>query len=448
MEIIKEQTAAQSAMIHVKIVPGDYESRVETVLKDYRRKAKIPGFRPGMVPSGIVRKMYGKYVLAEEVSKLVSESLSEYFSREQIHILGDPLPEPRDTNWEQETEFEFVFEVGLAPEVSVDLSTLDKLTSYTIEADDKILDTYVQSYARRFGAFTGCDSVAEGKEMIKGLIEELDEQGQVLANGVRREDAPVYLEFLKDEESRKQFMGAKAGDALTLEVRKAFPNDVELASMLGVKKEQVPSLSERFRYTIGAVSLFVPAPVNQELFDKAFGEGKITSEEEFMARIRQEAEANLSSESEYKFRMDAKEKLLEKTNLSLPEAFLMKWLEHSHEGKYTREQIEAEFPAFARDLRWQLIVGKITRDNDMKVEEQEILDFARQAALRQFRQYGIQDVPAEYLDGYARNMLSKEEDARRMVEQLYEDKVLALVREKAPLKTKKVSQEEFEKLLA
>ena len=448
MEIIKEQTGEQGAMLTVKILREDYQNQVEQVLKDYRKKAKVPGFRPGMVPAGMIQKMYGKYVLVEEVSKLVSDSLTKYLSDEKVPTLGDPLPVTKETDWDNATEFEFSFEIGLAPEFSLELTSADKINGYEIIPDEKTIETYVQGYTRRFGSFVECDSISEGKEMIKGQIEELDEKGGALQGGISKDDSSIYLEFLKEESTKERFKGLKTGDHIDLNIKKAFPNDTELAAILGVKKEQVPSVSDDFRYTIKTISNFVNAPVDQSLFDKAFGEGKVTSEEEFMNKIREEIASNLENETEYKFRIDAKEMLLKKTSLPLPEDFLKRWLEHTHQGKFTMDQIEAEFGNFAQDLRWQMIVGKISKDNEVSVSEDEIMEFAKKAALRQFRQYGINEVPDEYLAGYAQNMLKKEEDARKMVEQLYEDKVLAVVREKVTIKNKKISQEDFDKLLA
>lgn len=448
MKIVKEQTGELSATLKVMIEQEDYQNQVEKVLKDYRKKAKVPGFRPGMVPAGMINKMYGKHVLVEEVSKLVSDSLSKYLTDEKLNTLGDPLPVTRDTDWEEATDFEFDFEIGLAPEFSLELSPADKVTLYSIKPDAKTTDSYVQGYTRRFGSFVECDSVSEGKEMIKGVIEELDGSGDVKEGGIRKEDSSLHLEYIKDEESRELFKGLKPDDSLVLDIKKAFPNDSELAAILGLKKEQIADINSKFRYTIKTISQFLNAPIDQALFDKAFGEGKITTEEEFMNKILEEIDSNFNNETEYKFRLDAKDMLLKKAALSLPEDFLMRWLEHSHQGKFTMEQIKGEFPNFAKDLQWQLIVGKLSKENQISVSEEEILDFAKSAARRQFRQYGINEVPDEYLAGYAQNMLKKEEDARRMVEQLYEDKVLSIVREKVTLQNKKVSQDEFEKFLA
>jgi trigger factor len=450
MNISKEVKDDLTAVLKIQINKGDYEPKVEKVLEDYRKKAHIDGFRPGKVPAGIVRKMYGKTVMADEINKLLSENVMKYIQDEKIHILGDPLPsekEQKPIDWENDTEFEFAFDLGIAPEFDLKLSKKEKFVQYTIEPDSKIIDTYKDNYARRYGAFKSCDTVAEGKEMIKASFVELNADGTPKEQGISTTDSTIYLEFLKDEDIKKQFTGIKAGSVLSFNLRKAYPNDVELGSILKIKKEQAASVDSDFQLTVENISQFEKAAINQELFDKIYGEGNVTSEEQFSSKINDEISANLSRETDYKFRLDAKEKILTKVDFNLPVDFLKRWIFSSNDGKFTVEQIDQDFPKFERDLKWQLIQNKIIKDNDLKISEEEILEFAKVYARMQFEQYGLFSVPEEHITNFAQESLKREEERRRLIERKYEDKVLDFVKESVTIDNKNISAEEFDKLL-
>ena len=448
MNISKEVKDNLTAVLKIKINKEDYEPRVDKVLEDYRKKARIDGFRPGKVPAGLVKKMYGKSILFDEINKILSENLTKYIENEHIHILGEPLPsenEQKEINWDTQTEFEFAFDLGLSPEFEVNLSKKNKLTYYSISADEKLINTYKDNYARRYGAFKSCDEISSGKEMIKGTFVEMDGNA-VKDGGISVSESSIYLEFMKDEDTKAKLTGLKQGDTITFNLRKAYPNDVELASILKMKKEQVTSVDSDFQLTIEAVSLFENAALNTELYDKIYGEGVVKSDEEFVAKIKEEIEANLSRESEYKFRLDAKEALLDKTTFDLPVEFLKRWIFSSNEGKFTMEQIETDFPKFERDMKWQLIQNKIVKDQDLKLTDEEILDFAKQQTRVQFEQYGLFNVPDEHILNYAQESLKRDEDRRRIIERKYEDKVLEYIREAVTIQSKDVTPEEFDKL--
>ena len=449
MNISKELKDELNAVVKVLISKEDYEPKVKKVLSDYQKKARIDGFRPGKVPVGLIQKLYGKNAMVDEINKLLSENIVKYIQDEQLHILGDPLPSEKGQkpiDWETQTEFEFVFDLGLTPEFDFNISDKDKFTAYTIMPGDKAVQTYLDNYARRYGAFVAVNAIEGGKEMLKGSFIEMTPEGTVKDDGISIPDSSVYLEFMKDDEIKKQFMELKQNDVITFNLRKAFPNNVEIASILHKKKEEVIDIDSDFQMTIAAISNFQNADLNQELFDKIYGEGIVTSEDEFKAKVQEEVKLNLNRESDYKFRVDAKEAILKKVNFTLPIEFLKRWVFSSNEGKFTQEKIEQDFPKFEHDLKWQLIQNKVIKDHDLKISDDELLEFAKVQTKLQFEQYGLNNVPEQDLVNYALESLKREEDRRKLLERKYEDKVLDFVRETATVETKELTSEEFEKL--
>ncbi|MCH7658287.1 MAG: trigger factor [Bacteroidetes bacterium] len=447
MNITKENSDELNAVLKINVGKNDYEEKVRTVLKDYRRKAKIDGFRPGKVPAGLIKKMYGTAVLVEEINKIISESISKYLIEEKLNILGEPLPGEKEQkiDWDKQTEFEFLFDLGLAPEFEVNLSRKDKIPYYNIKVDKKLIDSYTENYARRFGQFKSVDKV-EKTEMLRGEIFQIDKEGNIKENGFSNKDATISLEILKDDNVIEKFAGKKAGELIDFDIKKAYPNDTEVAAILGVNKENITNIDPLVRFKIKEISKFENAEINQDLFDKAFGKDKIKSEEEFYNKIREEIQSNLEKESGYRFVADVKQQMLKKMELSLPEEFLKRWLLKTNEGKLTPDQIEKEFELLAEDLKWQLIKDKIVKDQDLKVTEEEVLEYAKEVTLMQFRQYSMTSMSDEQVEGFAKEMLKKEDDKKRMYDKKIEDKTIAYIRENVKIDEKKVSTDEFNKL--
>jgi len=449
MNIKKDSVDELNAVVTVKIEKPDYEERVNNILRDYRRKAKFDGFRPGKVPQGLVNKMYRKPVLAEEINKVLAESLTKYLVDEKLNILGEPLPNeqhPLKIDWDNDTDFEFVFDIGLAPELDITVSENDILPYYSINVDEEEINRQVDRVSNRFGTLIDADQI-EDKEMIKAGLVEIDSNGNPVENGINVEETSISLEFVKDEEIKDKFKGLKKDDQLIIDVKKAFENETDLAAMLKTGKEKLSSISPDFKISIHSVSRFEKAAVNQELFDKAYGKDTVKSEEEFRNKISEELRIAFERNSDYRLRMDARKYLLDKFSKNLPDAFLKRWLMHSNEGKVTLEQIEKDYEHFTEDLRWQLIKGKITRDNELKISEEELLIHIREAIRQQFIQYyGIGEVPADLLDKYAKESLGKEEDRNRYSESLNENKVFDLIKNNVKLDTKEITLEEFNKL--
>jgi trigger factor len=449
MNIKKDSIDELNAVLTIKIEKVDYEERVDKILKDYRRKARFDGFRAGKVPQGLVNKMYRRPVLAEEINKILSESLGKYLMDEKLNILGEPLPnleKPTNIDWDHDSEFEFSFDIGLAPELGTLVSEKDKIPYYIIKIDETERNKQIERIQSRFGSFKEADEITD-TEMIKADLLETDKKGIPVDGGIKVEDASISLEFIKDEKIKKQFKGRKPGNQLAVNVKKAFENETDLAALLKIDKDKLATISPDFQLTVKSVSRFEKPAVDQELFDKVYGKDSIKTEEEFKTKVDEELKTTFERSSDYKFRLDVRDYYLEKFKQELPAEFLKRWLLHANEGKVTLEQIEKDFDHFKSDLKWQLIKGKLTRDNELKINEEELLIHATEVIRQQFVQYyGIAEVPAEMLEKYARESLSREEERNRYVESLNENKVYEFIKKTVRLDNKEITLEKFNKL--
>ena len=363
MDITEEKVDNLNAILKIQIGKEDYESRVGNVLKDYKKKVKLDGFRPGNVPVRLIKKMYGKAVLIEEINKIVSESISKHLIDKDLKILGEPLPsdkEQKTIDWDNQTDFEFAFDLGLSPEFDMNLSKKDKIPFYEIKIDQKLRDTYIENYTRRYGTFTPVEMAGE-KEMLKGSIRQIDAEGNITENGIYAEDTSFSIEIIKNKKIKDKFVGDRIKDVINFDIKKAFPNDQEIASILHINKDDVPALSSDFQFTVNEISRFENAELNQEFFDKAFGKNNVKTVEEFEILVENEIKNNLTREEEFKFSLDVKEKTINKLEIELPVEFLKKWLFRINEGKVAKEEIDKDFEKFEKDLKWQLIKDKIIR---------------------------------------------------------------------------------------
>ena len=439
MNVTRENMDALNAAVKINIVKADYEEKVEKKLKEYKRTANIKGFRPGHVPSGMIKKLYGSSVLVDEINTIVSESLSDYIRDEKLDILGDPVPKHDEHTFDPDKsdEFTFTFELGLAPEFEVNLTKKQKLTRYMIEPDTKMVSDYVDNYARRNGGLLNVEK-AEEKDTLKGTLTSAD--GEVM-----NDEATLSLEVMKDEELKKEFTGKTMGDTISFDIRKAFPNDNEIAALLRKKKEEVGDLNGSYTINIKEVTRFLPAENDQTLWDKVYGEGTVSTAEEFEAKVTDEIRGYFSRETDYKLRTDARDLILEKTTFDLPDEFLKKWLVRVNE-KTTAEDIEKDYDHFRDDLRWQLIKNKIAKDNDLKITDEEILAEAKAFTRAQFSQYGLYYATDEQITSFADDMLKKEDEARRIAEKVLDTRILDIIIEAVKVDDKKVSAEEFNKL--
>ncbi|MFP4366382.1 MAG: trigger factor [Bacteroidales bacterium] len=448
MQVKKENKDDLNAVIRIQVEKPDYEQQVTNKLKDYKKQANMPGFRPGMVPMGMIRRMYYKPVLLEEINKIVSESLTKFIEEEKLNILGEPLTnkeEQKEIDFDKQEDFEFVFDIGIAPEVEADISEKDKFPYYVIDADKDLIDKHADSYANRFGEMIQGEEV-EDEDVIKGNLSQLSPEGEILSDGISTENASLSMRVIKDEEIKNQLTGSKVGDILQLDLKKAYPNDTELAGILQVDKELIGEEPMNFQLTVEEISRWKKAAIDQELFDKAFGEGEITSEEEFRNRLKEEIEKAYTQNSDYKLFLDTRQKMLDKVQTEIPEDFIKRWLLESNKGKLTEEDLEKDFSKVKDDLKWQLIQDSLIKKLELKVEPAEVEELAKQQILMQFQQYGMANVPEEHLNNYAGEMMKKEQERRKLYEQKFQEKITLAVKEKATLEEKKVKEEDFAKL--
>jgi trigger factor len=449
MNISRENIDELSAMLTVSVDKSDYEATVSDVLKNYRKKANMPGFRPGMVPAGLIKKMYGKSILAEEVNKILSKGLNDYIQAEELRILGEPLPNEEkqpSIDWDNQTDYTFVFDIGLAPNFEVKLDSETTLLYFSITAGEEMVVRQFDAYTSRLGENKVVD-VVEEKDTVRGNFVQLNEDGGELENGIRSEKVVIAVDLMKDEDIKAMFIGKMAGDVVIFDPVKAYENAHEVGHMLNITHEEAQNMSGNFSFTIVEVLRFEKAEPTQDLFNKIYGDDSgITSEEEFKARIKSELEENFVYSSNYKFALDSREGLLKAIQFNLPEAFLKRWILATNE-KMTPEQLEADFDNFMIDLKWQLIKDKIVSDNELKIAEDDVRALAKEMALAQFRQYGISNVSDEHLENYANHMLKNEEERRKLISRKQEDLIVATIKDKVTLDMKEISYDEFNKML-
>ncbi len=449
MNITRENTDQLNATLTVSVEKSDYEGNVNEVLKNYRKKANMPGFRPGMVPAGLIKKMYGKAALADEVNKVISKGLNEYIQAENLNILGEPLPNEEKQpaiDWDTQTDYSFVYDIGMAPEITVTLDRQMTLPYFSIVADDNMVNKQMDAYAGRLGTNNAVDTV-EDKDTVRGNFVQLDEEGNELEGGISAEKVVIAIDVMKDEEVKASFIGKKVGDVVIFDPLKAYENKHEVGHMLNISHEEAENISGNFSFSIIEVLRFEKAEINQELFNQTYGEDSgITTEEEFKAKIKSELEENFVYSSDYKFAIDSHEALVKAIQFDLPEAFLKRWIKITND-KMSEEQIEADFDSFMLDLKWQLIKDKIVKDNELKITEEDVRSLAKEMALNQFRQYGLNNVSDEHLENYANHMLKNEDERRKLVTRKQEDVIVAAIKNKVTLDVKATTFEEFNKML-
>ena len=449
MNISKENVDALNAVIRLTIDKADYEQKVEDVLKNYRKRVNMPGFRPGHVPAGMIKKMYGNMALVDEVNKLVSESLYNYIKENNLNLLGEPLPskDQKTIDFEKESSFEFVFDVALASEVSVNLADVKEIPYYNITNTDDMVDGQVKNMTARFGQNVVIDAVTE-KSMVKGRLVQLDDHKNPLEGGIENKDAVLSVAIVKDDAQKGKLLGAKTGDSIVIDPKIAFPNDTELSYLLKISKEQAASLDGLFSFDITEINEFKDAELNQDIFDKTFGAGTVSTQEEFIAKVKENLANTLGYESDYRFSVDARAALMAQVNVALPEEFLKRWMisVQNSEKKLTLEQIESEMPRFLEDLRWQMIKNSIIKGNDLKIDHSAILEFAKKSARMQFLQYGLSNIPDEHIESYAVDMLQNEEQRSQFSEGAANDTVIAFIKKAVKLNEQNKSREDFNKL--
>ncbi|MDR3219115.1 MAG: trigger factor [Dysgonamonadaceae bacterium] len=437
-----------NATITLEVARADYAGEVEKSLKNLRKNANIPGFRRGMAPQSMLQQMYGKSVLVDEVNKLVTNGLLNYIKEQKLNVLGEPLPaegEQEALDFNKLDDYKFTFDIALAPQIDAKLTKDDKMPYYTIQVTDEMIDRQVESYKSNFGTYNSAD-VVEEKDMVKGLLIELDENGEAKEDGLRNDDAVLMPSFIKDEAVKAAFIGAQQSTVLVFNPFKAYEgNEAEIASFLKIKKDEIERHTGDFSFEIRDISRYAQAELNQELFDKIYDPGAVTSEEALREKVKESIAAQLNPEGDYKFILDVRNFLIEKAaDVQFPDAFLKRWLLASNSDR-TPETVETDYPRIIEDLKFHLIKEQLLKENDIQVEQDDIKEYAKRATRVQFAQYGMSNVPDDLLENYAQEMLKKEETVRNLVDKAAEDKLIAVLKEQVTLETKEVTAEEFNK---
>lgn len=447
---LKNNEDAVSGIVKLEIVKEDYAERVDKSLRSLRQKANMPGFRRGKVPLTLIKKLYGKSVLVEEINKLVSENLTKYIRENDVHILGEPLPnttEQKPLDFDKDENFEFCFDVALAPEVHVEVSKNDKIPFYHVMISDDMVNAQVDSYRSNFGTYDKVEEVEE-KDLMKGTIAEL-EGGTPKEGGIVVENAVLMPLYIKNEEEKAKFIGAKVNTVVVFNPNKAYEGaETEIASLLKIEKEKVAEKTGDFSFEIKEISRHTPAEMNQALFDKVFGENMVSSEEEFRGKVREALTEQFIPQSDFKFLIDIRDLLVERAgDLKFSEDLLKRWLLVANQ-KMTKDKIEEEFPQFVKDLRYQLVKDYLVKTNGLKVDDADVKQFAKQVAKAQFVQYGMLSVPEDALDNYANDMMKNKQTLQNIVDRTLEEKLAAWLKEQVELDVKEVSVDEFNRLFA
>ena len=450
MNVSMQNVDKVSALLTVNIEKADYQEKVEKVLKKYRQQANIPGFRKGMVPMSLIKKQFGKSVMAEEVDKLMQEKVNEYIRENKVNMLGMPLPNEEKMqviDFDTQENFEFVFDIALAPEFKAEITEQDTLDFYTIAVSDEMVNSQVDMYAQRAAKYEKVEEYAD-RDMVKGLLAELDENGNTKEGGIQVEGAVMMPSYMKNDEQKAIFATAKVNDVLVFNPNAAFEgNEAELSSLLKIKREEVAEMKSNFSFQVEEITRAVPAALDQALFDQVFGEGAVSSEEEFRGKIKEGIAAQFMADSNYKFLLDARTYLMNKVGkLEFPDALLKKIMLLNNEDK-GESFVEENYEKSLEELTWHLIKEQLVEAFGIKVEQADILEIAKENTRMQFAQYGMMSIPEEMLENYAKEMLKKKENVEGLVNRAVENKLAAALKDKATLNNKEVSMEEFNNLL-
>lgn len=450
MNIVQENTGELSAILKVQLKEEDYKERVEKALKDLQKKAQMPGFRPGKVPLGMVKKMYGISVLADEVNKVLMDAVYEYIKEKEINILGQPLPnheQAENIDWNTQKDFEFEYEIGIAPEVNIKLEDGIEVDYNKIVVEDKILDDYLKDITRRYGKMISPE-VSEKDDVLYGEFAEMDAEGNLKEEGLKN-TTNLFIQYVKDAEVQARLIGMKAGDTIDMNLLQAVESDVETASILGVKKEELGQYGENFRFSLQRISRIEPAELNEELFTKAAPDQAISTEEEFRTYLRTELSKQYQADADRDFKNVAIETIVKKANLSLPEAFLKRWIiEANRENKEVKpEEVEQEFAQYGDSFKWQLIENHLIKEYKLEVSTEEVINHLKDFMRGQMKQYGQPNPDDEILNDFAKRVMSNKDEARKVYDQLFDVKVLDLLKEKLTLKEKEVTFDEFVKMM-
>ncbi len=446
MDITQEKTGNLNAVVKIKIAPADYSAKVEKAIKDQAKKAQLPGFRKGMVPPAHIKKMYGKSILVEEVNNLLNDTLSNYIAEEKLEILGQPLPQlenEREFKWDNTDEFEFDYELGLAPAFDVNISSKDKFTEYVIKADQETLESRIKNIRRSYGKMTNPEVAAEGDVLYAELVQ-LGTDGTVFEGGITN-TATLRLDLIKDEAILKTLVGVKKDDVVTVNLVKALDDNAAVAKALNISEEDAADLQSDFQLTVKNVNRLEESDLNQEFYNKIFPDGSVTDETAFRAKITEEVEGMFKQDAERKLSNDIYEDLLKKHTFELPDEFLRRWLKATNE-KLTDEELAEGYDDFAKNLKWTLIENKIIKDNSIEIKYEDVVQAAKAKLDAQFRMYSPAPLPEDQLAQYAVQFLQEKENANRTFEEVKALKTFEQIKSIVTLEQQDIDYDKFVEL--
>ena len=446
MNISFEAPDKVNGLMTITLEKEDYQGEVEKTLKDYRKRANIPGFRPGQAPMGMIKRQFGASVKVDAINKMLGEKLYEYIRENKIQMLGEPLPseQQEQLDFESDAPLTFKFDIAVAPEFKAELTGKDKVDYYNITVDDKLIDQQVEMYQSRAGQYEKTEQYdAEQRDMLKGDLREVGKEG-----GIELSEISLMPQYIKVDDQKKLFDGCKLGDVITWNPRKAYPdNDAEVSAMLKIQKEEVKDHEGDFTFQVTEISRYVKAPVDQKLFDQVYGEGNVKDEKEFRQKIADQISQQFKSDSDYKFLLDVRAHMEKKVGkLEFPEAILKRVMLNNNKDKGV-DFVEKNFEASIKELGWHLIKEQLVAAQDIKIEDDDLKNVAKEAARAQFAQYGMSNIPDEYLENYAQEMLKKRENVDGLVDRAVDVKLTAALKNVVKLNEKDITLEDFQKLL-
>ena len=445
MEVVKKDIDKLNAEITINIKEEDYKENVEAALRRYRKQTNLPGFRKGMVPMGMVKKMVGTNLLVDEINKTLSDNLYKFISENKLDVLGNPLPKQEDADkidWENQKDFTFTYEIGLAPEVKIELTEKDKFEKLKIKVDQKMIDEQITEIAKRYGKMGEVDK-SEEEDMLFGKWEELD--GKAVKEGGISNETVLNIRTINDSKNQKKFIGKVVGDVV-----KVKPQEIAdakyVAAWLGIDEQYIQDQTSEFQYTISKINRMEPAELNQEFFDKIYGKDVVKSKEEMQEKLKAEMERSFAQNTEQLFERDVQDHLIKKAKLELPDEFMKKWLMTANEKPITREQIDSEYDQYAMGLKWQLIENKLIRDNKIEVSKDEVVAHTKGLIAQQLSGMGGNMMDDAEMEETANSVLENQDEAKRLYEQLYAEKLRTFYNSTAKIKEKEVSYDDFVKL--
>ena len=449
MKISFENPDKVNGLLTITVEEADYQASVEKTLKDYRKKANYPGFRPGMVPMGLIKKQYGASAKMDAINKLIGEQIYKYMQDNKIQMLGEPLPSEKQEaqDLEKPAPYTFAFDIAVAPEFKIELNGHNKIDHYTIIVDDALIDRQVEMFTSRNGTYEKAESY-EDNDMLKGDLRELDEKGNTKEDGITVEAASILPNYIKDEAQKALFNGAKLGDIITLNVSKAFENEAEIASLLKVERDRVKNIKSDFSYQITDIQRYKKHPVDQELFDSLFGKDTVKGEKEFREKIAEGLKEQLAVDADYKFILDVRAYCEKKVGkLEFPDALLKRIMLNNNKDK-GEEFVEKNYEQSIKELTWHLIKEQLVADNQIKVNDEDVLNAAKETARVQFAQYGMNNVPDEYVENYAKEILKKRENVDGLVDRAVDIKLTDALKKVVKLNEKEISLDDFNKMMS